>query len=481
MNKKIIKMFKNNWLFILLMFFVMTFGYVLGSSVKVDAYHIDEETGNIVSDNEMSLSELLVANIDNGNLSSAESLSPTNYVYSYTTGKYTWWGPCINNLQLVPNTEYIITFDYLDNTENIVWAAFFNNDTHDFTENFESGFIFVTNDTGVVSFIWEVNEPYSTASISNIMIKQTSSTATEFEPYGKVYYYSPSSYDEGIKNSYNEGYDTGYSDNKGIPNFYYSSSSLIYSYNGIGGTNANAIVLDPYIMNYRATLDFSKLLSSSFDDRVYDQLMYFEIVLDTKINVNDSITIDFNEIRSSNFSNDFFIIFSGSSCLDSSPTCAVALTYEDIVSRDNNIVLSEINSNLNISEINSIFGIYSYENGRFEGVTSIINNTLYNSGTSADYDVGYRVGYTHGKNDGYGLGNTTGYDKGYSDGYKKASQIVSKPGNNTLVGMVGTLIETPVNMFIDIFNFEFLGVNLVTFFFSLLSLIIVVWLIKYLK
>lgn len=104
-------------------------------------------------------------------------------------------------------------------------------------------------------------------------------------------------------------------------------------------------------------------------------------------------------------------------------------------------------------------------------------NEVYANG----YDNGYSVGSTEGNrigyNEGYEAGQTYAFDNGYQQGYNEG-YINGTGEDNTLVGMVTAIIETPFNMFADIFNVNFLGVNLASFFFSIISVLIIYWLIR---
>lgn len=106
----------------------------------------------------------------------------------------------------------------------------------------------------------------------------------------------------------------------------------------------------------------------------------------------------------------------------------------------------------------------------------VINNISYDYAISEfgvlqnqSYNLGEENGEIYGYNSGFTNGNIVGYERGYKDGEER--------GNN-IVNLVGTVFTQPVNMLATIFNFEFLGVNLSGFIFSLVTLLVVIWLIK---
>lgn len=100
-------------------------------------------------------------------------------------------------------------------------------------------------------------------------------------------------------------------------------------------------------------------------------------------------------------------------------------------------------------------------------------NISYNQGYNSGYNIGYSTGVSTGENTGY----NKGYNSGYLYGYEKGVDAVEGT-DNTLVGLVGGILTAPVNMLKTIFDFEFLGINLTHFIFSIVSLFIVIWLIK---
>lgn len=100
-------------------------------------------------------------------------------------------------------------------------------------------------------------------------------------------------------------------------------------------------------------------------------------------------------------------------------------------------------------------------------------NISYNQGYNSGYNLGYSTGSSNGEKTGY----NKGYNNGYLYGYEKGVDAVEGT-DNTLVGLVGGILTAPVNMLKTIFDFEFLGINLTHFIFSIVSLFIVIWLIK---
>lgn len=112
------------------------------------------------------------------------------------------------------------------------------------------------------------------------------------------------------------------------------------------------------------------------------------------------------------------------------------------------------------------------------------------------YNDGYDEGYADGESDGYSTGSTSGYNNGYQAGYTAASGEVGQTqyqsgyqagytdGANdantySFTALIGSVIDTPIRYFSSLFNFNLLGVNLLTFMLALLTLGFVIIIIKH--
>lgn len=112
------------------------------------------------------------------------------------------------------------------------------------------------------------------------------------------------------------------------------------------------------------------------------------------------------------------------------------------------------------------------------------NKTYYNFNlASANYSNGYNGGYTDGYNSGYDNGVSVGYDDGYSNGYTAGDIVGYNRGVNsandfTFFNLISAVIDAPIQAFTGLFNFNFLGVNLVSFFTGLLTLALIIFIIR---
>lgn len=123
-----------------------------------------------------------------------------------------------------------------------------------------------------------------------------------------------------------------------------------------------------------------------------------------------------------------------------------------------------------------------------------ITNNLYNSSSrftsrtyyftrvdeeSASYSSGYSEGYSDGNIDGQSAGYTLGYNAGDTQGYYRGYNAgVDSANDYTFTGLIGAVIDVPVNAFVSLFNFEILGVNLSGFFLGLFTLAVIICIVK---
>lgn len=84
-----------------------------------------------------------------------------------------------------------------------------------------------------------------------------------------------------------------------------------------------------------------------------------------------------------------------------------------------------------------------------------------------DAQDNYINGYTEGKQVGY----TDGYSVGYNDG-------IADSNNYSFTNMIGAVLDGQINMFMGLFHFELLGVNLSSFFLAILTVCVIITIIK---
>lgn len=123
-------------------------------------------------------------------------------------------------------------------------------------------------------------------------------------------------------------------------------------------------------------------------------------------------------------------------------------------------------------------------NSTFEDGANLLNYIIVDNNAidSSAYELGFETGYSKANVDlkpqldveyrrGYALGNRDGYDTGFTAG-------VSQANNYSFAGLLSAVIDVPVSTFRSLFNFELLGVNLSSFFFTILTILIILAVIK---
>lgn len=108
-------------------------------------------------------------------------------------------------------------------------------------------------------------------------------------------------------------------------------------------------------------------------------------------------------------------------------------------------------------------------------------NGVYIFQNGFEFQNGYQLGFTDGTtseivnnayNEGYTEGNRVGYQQGLSNGLANSNDY-------TFFGLIGAVIDAPIQYISSLLNFNVLGFNMLTFFTSLLTVCLIVWLIKF--
>jgi len=103
--------------------------------------------------------------------------------------------------------------------------------------------------------------------------------------------------------------------------------------------------------------------------------------------------------------------------------------------------------------------------------------------TGVDFDLSDDQIYLQGYNQGLADNQSTIYDNGYIAGYDTGYGVgrndgIASANNYSFLGLIGAVIDAPINAFTSLFNFEFMGFNLLNFITSLITLALIIWLIK---
>lgn len=164
----------------------------------------------------------------------------------------------------------------------------------------------------------------------------------------------------------------------------------------------------------------------------------------------------------------------------------IVVDYISVLNADVTAKVSFIVVALNVSSQYDVFGLFgqhivpiaSYSpliyNNRIEGISyaTWFDSTAFDYG----YNSGYAKGRLEGSNNSYNAGYTAGQSVGYNQGY--AQGLLDNGGEWSFRSLLTAVIDTPVQVFTDLFNFEILGVNLTGFFLGLFSIALCLGVIK---
>ena len=109
----------------------------------------------------------------------------------------------------------------------------------------------------------------------------------------------------------------------------------------------------------------------------------------------------------------------------------------------------------------------------YNGTSLDISDGAYGYSLATSYRFrNYNVAYNDGYNGGYAQGRRDGYIIGYNDGHEV------DPENYSFYGLITSVIDVPVNAIISLLDFNVLGVNLSSFFFSILTVCVAIFIIR---
>ncbi len=129
-------------------------------------------------------------------------------------------------------------------------------------------------------------------------------------------------------------------------------------------------------------------------------------------------------------------------------------------------------------------GQYQYVYSPFLGSVDTVNNTS----QYASFDCGvlpfspyllYEKNAQNSYQSGYATGQNVGYSQGYAIGYQDGMyDALEEGGTLTFRSLISAVIDVPLNAFRSLFSFEILGVDMLTFFSSLLTLGIILAVVR---
>lgn len=99
------------------------------------------------------------------------------------------------------------------------------------------------------------------------------------------------------------------------------------------------------------------------------------------------------------------------------------------------------------------------------------NSSQYIQGFQDGQSSGYASGNLDGYNEGYDIGEQAGYNNGYNEGVLDANQY-------SFLGLIGAVVDAPIQAFNGLLNFEILGFNMRDFYLGLFSVCIIVLIVR---
>lgn len=125
----------------------------------------------------------------------------------------------------------------------------------------------------------------------------------------------------------------------------------------------------------------------------------------------------------------------------------------------------------------SVLGGTGHPNLLPDFLISFSSQGTYSEGYSQGFSAGFNVDRQEAINQSFADGQATGYKNGYSAGLNEGVKINENGNFNSLMTAV---VDAPVTVFSKLFNFEILGVNMLTFAQSLLTLCLTVTVVRFL-
>lgn len=101
------------------------------------------------------------------------------------------------------------------------------------------------------------------------------------------------------------------------------------------------------------------------------------------------------------------------------------------------------------------------------------DNSSYSQGYEEGYNNGLSEGYTEGHQEGYDYGHSVGFTEGYEEGSEQDQTVQAIYSGIIAVGLI------PINFFLQIFNFEILGINVAEILTSLFTSCIAIIVVKH--
>lgn len=285
-----------------------------------------------------------------------------------------------------------------------------------------------------------------------------------------------------INNARQEGYNQGYSDglnkNKYGP---FSNMSINIYFNNLYNEHGDSLATG-WSTDFRSADIPNALYTIGFNaDKFYYDYVYPRILDEYEdYDTFDDVYLEFFYLGSDFTSSTYPLRFYVSSLASESPVDVLyndgsELTYHFISNTDES---GETYYTIPFANNKAIDYIGISLRGGQDILSSLsisVYGQAYQEGFNAGSSVGYNNGFTAGKDIGYEEGYYGGYNngvhKGFLDGVESANEY-------SFLGLLTSVVDAPLKVFYDMFDFEILGYNMSSFFIALLSICIVIAVVK---
>lgn len=157
----------------------------------------------------------------------------------------------------------------------------------------------------------------------------------------------------------------------------------------------------------------------------------------------------------------------------------IVLDFTEFLSNDEisvNVVLltEDYNPTIYLSSYYFQMQMQEFENYNVTEIVFTSPNNYRVDMLEGDYQTGLQVGlqngYNNGYDEGYGVGEGIGYQNGYNDGLLTA--------DNDLTALFGGIADTPYRILFSLLSFDVFGISFYSILMSLLTILIIFWLIR---
>ena len=128
-----------------------------------------------------------------------------------------------------------------------------------------------------------------------------------------------------------------------------------------------------------------------------------------------------------------------------------------------------------------LWGQSQYMSLYYEPFTVVADSIAFREGVNEGKQIGYDNGFKEGEKVGKAVGYNNGKRDGEEIGFNKGKEVgysLGKMESSSLYDLITAVYDGMTLTFYNIFNFELLGINVAGFIASLITLVILIFVIK---